>query len=54
MTNKKFGIIYIAINIKTNKSYIGYTVRKLNTRITEHYSVTARYNYKFANALKKI
>ena len=47
------GIIYQAINLINGKMYIGQTIRKLKTRITEHYHNVKNSNNKFSNALQK-
>ena len=49
----KIGIIYIAINKISKKSYIGQTTQCLNDRISAHYSDSKKYKYAFANALRK-
>lgn len=47
------GIIYQATNLINGKMYIGQTIRKLKTRITEHYHNVKNSNNKFSNALQK-
>ena len=48
----KTGVVYVAINIKNNKSYIGLTT-DLKKRIKKHYKDSKRYDHKFARALRK-
>ena len=52
------GIIYRAYCVKTNKSYIGQTQRKLQERITQHKSESFNeespgYLYHFHRAIRK-
>lgn len=51
--NKATGIIYAAINLLTNKVYVGQTRQSLNTRIKKHYYDSKHKDYKFSRALKK-
>ena len=46
-------IIYKATNKINGKIYIGQTIKTLQKRINGHISNGNRYNYKFANAIKK-
>ena len=48
------GLIYIAYNLVSKKSYIGQTVNSLKSRIQEHYSTTKnpKANYHFIRALR--
>jgi len=49
----KIGIIYVAANIKSNKFYVGQTIKELDERVYQHHE-SAKYNdHKFARALKK-
>lgn len=58
---KKTGIIYIATNKISGKSYIGQTVKILNKRMDGHYKDSIlknnngswKHTFKFANALRK-
>lgn len=47
------GKIYCAHCIPTGKKYIGQTITKLKYRISQHFTLSKKYNHKFANALKK-
>lgn len=47
------GIIYLAKNKISSKSYVGQTIRTLEIRKEEHFKNTTKGNYKFSNALKK-
>ncbi len=52
---KLFGVIYLASNTETSKCYVGQTVQKLSSRISEHISRASKGTTKsyFANSLNK-
>jgi predicted GIY-YIG superfamily endonuclease len=50
----KTGIIYIATNKITKKSYIGLSTKTLERRMKQHIRDSKRYKFKFYNALKNI
>jgi len=47
------GVIYKAANKINNKTYIGQTIQKLESRINQHYNKAIKRTNKFANALRK-
>lgn len=52
MSTKLTGIIYIAYNTVSEKSYVGKSIQSLSNRIQQHYYAAKKANHKFANALK--
>jgi len=53
-SHNAFGIVYVAINRKNGKKYVGQTIKPFGTRISQHYSEKKQaFNKYFQAALRK-